>query len=291
MVLGHEAAGTVHKCGPGVTHLKPGDRVAIEPGVPCRKCEHCKGGHYNLCETVFFCATPPDHGNLCRYYKHAADFCFKLPDHVSLEEAATFEPLSVAIHACLRADVKIGKTVLVCGAGPIGLMNLLTAKAMGATKVIITDVVESRLSFAKTVGADETLNVGGKDVETLVKEVEVLMGRKPEVTIECSGFESSTKLAIECTKNGGMVLLVGMGPPEIKVPLLSAAIREIDIRGVFRYANCYPIALDLVSTGKINVKPLITHRFTLEQTLQAFETSRLGTDGAIKVIIKPSQDF
>lgn len=292
MVLGHEAAGTVHKCGPGVTHLKPGDRVAIEPGVPCRMCDHCKTGRYNLCESVFFCATPPDHGNLQRYYKHAADFCFKLPDHVSLEEAATFEPLSVAVHACLRADVKIGKTVLVCGAGPIGLVNLLTAKAMGASKVLITDVVESRLSFAKSVGADETLLVGkGKDVDTLVGEVESLLGRKPDVTIECSGSEPSTALAIKSTKNGGMVLLVGMGAEEIKVPMLSAMIREVDIRGVFRYANCYPIALDLVATGRVNVKPLITHRYTLEQTLEAFETSRLGTDGAIKVIIKPSQDF
>lgn len=290
MVLGHEAAGTVHKCGPGVTHLKPGDRVAIEPGVPCRMCDHCKGGRYNLCEKVFFCATPPDHGNLQRYYKHAADFCFKLPDHVSLEDAATFEPLSVAVHACIRADVKIGKTVLVCGAGPIGLVNLLTAKAMGASRVLVTDVVEHRLEFAKSIGADETLKVVG-GVDTLVGEVEAKLGRKPDITIECSGFESSIQLAIKCTKSGGMVVLVGMGAPDVKLPLLSAMIREVDIRGVFRYSNCYPIALDLVATGRVNVKPLITHRYPLEQTVEAFETSRLGTGGAIKVIIKPSQDF
>ena len=159
MVLGHEASGIVHEVGECVTHLKKGistiikneygirscdlfyytgDRVAIEPGVPCSLCDFCKNGQYNLCGDVFFCATPPDHGNLCRFYTHAADFCYKLPDHVSLEEGALLEPLSVGVHACRRAGVAIGKTVLICGAGPIGLVCLLTAKAMGASSVLIT---------------------------------------------------------------------------------------------------------------------------------------------------------
>lgn len=112
--------------------------MAIEPGVPCRMCNFCKSGTYNLCPDVFFCATPPHDGNLCRYYTHAADFCYKLPDHVSTEEGALLEPLSVGVHACQRAGVRIGKTVLICGAGPIGLVSLLTAKAMGASSVLIT---------------------------------------------------------------------------------------------------------------------------------------------------------
>ena len=152
-----------------MTHLKPGDRVAIEPGVACRKCDYCKTGKYNLCPEMKFCATPPYHGNLCRYYAQDADFCFKLPgtcisqnpipireyfssfiftmisDNVSLEEGALMEPLSVGVHACRRAGVCLGKTVLICGAGPIGLVNLLTAMAMGASEVVITDISEHRL--------------------------------------------------------------------------------------------------------------------------------------------------
>lgn len=157
MVLGHEAAGVVQEVGKGVTHLKAGcisyafcknliliflfilgDRVAIEPGVPCRTCDYCKGGRYNLCLEMAFCATPPFDGNLARFYTHAADFCYKLPDHMTMEEGALLEPLSVAVHACRRAGVTIGQKILICGAGPIGLVCLLTAKAMGASTVIIT---------------------------------------------------------------------------------------------------------------------------------------------------------
>lgn len=168
MVLGHEAAGIVHQVGEGVTHLKPGNgfkhhshflfillylilslklgnRVAIEPGVPCRSCEPCKIGRYNLCPDIIFCATPPYDGNLARYYTHAADFCYKLPDHVSTEEGALLEPLSVGVHACRRAGVTIGQKVLICGAGPIGLVCLLTAKAMGASSVIITGIINKYL--------------------------------------------------------------------------------------------------------------------------------------------------
>lgn len=114
--------------------------MAIEPGVPCRSCDFCKHGRYNLCPDIVFCATPPYDGNLARYYTHAADFCYKLPDHMSMEEGALLEPLSVAVHACRRAGVAIGKKVLICGAGPIGLVSLLTAKAMGASSVIITGI-------------------------------------------------------------------------------------------------------------------------------------------------------
>jgi len=285
MLLGHEAAGVVVKCGSKVKHLKPGDRVAVEPGVPCRRCDYCKGGTYNLCPDVIFCATPPHHGNLCRYYKHAADFCFKLPDHVSNEEGAILEPLSVGVHACRRAHVTLGSTVLICGAGPIGLVSLLTAKAMGATNICVTDIAANRLKVAKDLGANHTLLVDSKDGEALAKKVSALMGCMPDITIECSGAESSIQLGIFATKSGGMMVLVGLGPAEVKIPIVNAAVREVDIRGIFRYANCYPLALDMIASGRVNVKPLITHRFKLEETLKAFETARTGAGGAIKVMI------
>jgi len=288
MVLGHEAAGIVEKCGSNVTSLQVGDKVAIEPGVPCRLCNFCKTGVYNLCPDMQFCATPPVHGNLARYYVHAADFCYKLPPSVSLEEGALMEPLAVGVHACRRAGVSLGKRVLICGAGPIGLVNLLTAQAMGASDVVITDIMENRLEVARNMGATHVYKVGtGKTAEQMSAEVESLLGgNKPDITIECSGVEASIRFGIFSTKSGGCLVLVGLGKPEVTMPIVNAAVREVDIRGIFRYANCYPTAIAMVATGKLDVKPLITHRFQLEETLQAFETAKSGAGGAIKVMIK-----
>jgi len=285
MVIGHEASGVVVKLGEGVTDLKPGDRVAIEPGVPCRICEHCKTGRYNLCPDMKFCATPPIDGNLCRYYVHSADFCYKLPDHVSFEEAALLEPLAVGVHANKRAGVTGGDYVLICGAGPIGLVNILVSKALGASNIIVTDIVDSRLEVAKKFGANFTVNVKGKSEDDILKEIKGFTGKDPNVCIECSGSEPSTRVGMLATAPGGVVTLIGHGPENMNVPLVTTGIREVDIRGIFRYVNCYPVALALVASGRVDVKPLVTHRYTLEQTLEAFETARTGRGGAIKVML------
>jgi len=288
MILGHEAAGVVVKLGAKVKNLQVGDKVAIEPGVPCRQCNYCKTGVYNLCMDMQFCATPPVHGNLARYYVHAADFCYKLPANMSLEEGALMEPLAVGVHACRRAGVSLGKKVLICGAGPIGLVNLLTAQAMGASEIIVTDVVDNRLEVAKSLGATHVYKVGGgKSAEAMAEDISCLLGgEKPDICIECSGIESSIRFGIFSTKSGGMLVLVGLGKAEVTLPIVNAAVREVDIRGIFRYANCYPTAIAMVASGKVDVKPLITHRFTLEETLKAFETAKTGAGGAIKVVIK-----
>lgn len=285
MIVGHETSGTILKVGEAVNNFKEGDRICIEPGVPCRTCEFCKKGRYNLCPDIKFCATPPIDGSLCQYYCHAADFCYKLPDHVSLEEGALMEPLSVAVHACRRASVTAGSYVLICGAGPIGLVNLLVSKAMGASKICITDICSNRLDMAKKLGATFQINVKDRKMEEIIEEVKSKFGDSPNITIECSGAEPSVKLGIKVTKRGGVIVLVGLGAPEITIPIVDATVREVDIRGVFRYANCYPVALDLVASGAVDVKPLITHRFQLRDTLKAFETAHTGDGGAIKVII------
>uniref|UniRef100_H0XPA5 Sorbitol dehydrogenase n=1 Tax=Otolemur garnettii TaxID=30611 RepID=H0XPA5_OTOGA len=286
LVLGHEASGTVVKVGSSVKHLKPGDRVAIEPGVPRKNDEFSKIGRYNLSPSVFFCATPPDDGNLCRFYKHNADFCYKLPDNVTYEEGALIEPLSVGIHACKRGGVTLGNKVLVCGAGPIGLVNLLVAKAMGAAQVVVTalDLSASRLAKAKEVGADLVLQVSKENPQDTASKVEGLLGCKPEVTIECTGAEASIQTGIYATRSGGTLVLVGMGSEMATVPLLHAAIREVDIKGVFRYCNTWPMAISMLASKSINVKPLVTHRFPLEKALEAFETSKKGL--GLKVMLK-----
>ncbi|XP_035015501.1 sorbitol dehydrogenase [Hippoglossus stenolepis] len=289
MVLGHEASGQVVKVGSAVKHLKVGDRVAVEPGVPREMDEFCKNGRYNLSPTIFFCATPPDHGNLCRYYKHSANFCYKLPDNVTYEEGALIEPLSVGIHACRRAGVTLGSTVFICGAGPIGLVCLLVAKAMGASQVIITDLFPERLTVAKELGADFQVTVKREDEpKQLAKRVEDMLGAPPHITIECSGVESCIRTAIYATRSGGVVVLVGLGSEMVTVPLIDAALREVDIRGVFRYCNTWPMAINMLASGEVNVKPLVTHRFPLEQAAKAFETTRQGV--GIKVMLKCDQN-
>ena len=159
---------------------------------------------------------------------------------------------------------------------------------MGATEIIVTDIMDNRLDVAKSMGATHVYKVGGgRTPEEMADDIEKLFGgNKPDITIECSGVEASVRFGIFSTKSGGVMVLVGLGKPEIKIPIVNAAVREVDIRGIFRYANCYPAAIAMVASGKVDVKPLITHRFKLEDTISAFETAKTGAGGAIKVMIK-----
>jgi len=226
-------------------------------------------------------ATPPYDGAIMNFLVHPADFCYKLPDHVTYDEGAMCEPLSVGIHACNRAGVKLGSHVLIMGAGPIGLMCLLSAKAAGATVIVVVDIKEDRLKVATQLGATATI-LATKDVREEIKNANL---GPIDITIECSGAEPAIKTAIKATNSGGVVVLVGLGPSEIKLPLVDAAVREVDIRGIFRYANCYLKALELISSGQVNVKPLVTHHFEFKDVLKAFEVARDMSDGAIKVCI------
>ncbi|XP_067667647.1 sorbitol dehydrogenase-like isoform X2 [Haliotis asinina] len=289
MIIGHEGSGTVVKVGSKVNTLKIGDRVAIEPGTPCRRCHQCKQGSYNLCPDITFCATPPDHGNICRYYKHAEDFCFKLPDHVTLDEGALMEPLSVAIYACRRGEVTLGSKLLICGAGPVGILCMLVGKAAGASQVLITDIDDNRLEMARSHGANHTINVKGRDSIEVAGEIEALMGGQPEVTIECSSVDYSYDLAINATRPGGCLVGVGRPSRQTVLPLDVALTKQVDIKGIFRYTNCYPAALEMLSAGKINAKSIITHHFSFNETLRAFETAISRDAKAVKVIIHCDQ--
>ncbi|XP_068910992.1 sorbitol dehydrogenase-like isoform X4 [Tenebrio molitor] len=292
MVIGHEASGTVVQVGKDVKNLKPGDRVAIEPGVGCRVCSFCKEGRYHLCPDMAFCATPPIDGNLTRFYVHDADFCFKLPDHVSLDEGVLMEPLAVGVHSCKRANVRFGDVVLVMGAGPIGLVTMMAAKAMAATAVFITDLADFRLKKAKELGADYVMKIRkdmqDKDVIAKIKET---LGEDPNVTIDCTGAEQCIRIALQVTRTGGVVVLAGMDKFEVTLPLTSAIFREVDIRGIFRYNNDYPTAIEMVKNKKANVKALITHHFKMEDTVKAFQTARTGEGYPIKIIIHANPDW
>lgn len=292
MILGHETSAIVIEVGENVKTLRAGDKVAVEVGLPCSTCSLCRSGKYNLCKQMVFAATPPYDGTLTRYFNHPADFCFKLPESVSLEDGALLEPLAVAVHACQRAPIKLGDVVLVCGAGAVGILSMLSARAFGASHVIMTDVLESRLEFAKSLGASETFKCErGVTPLELASKVRAFVAKVKgsdestgvDVVLECSGAEPSLNLAIQSAKVGSQIVCVGCQPDTITIPLNVALMQEIDIKGVFRYRNCYPLALSLVESGKIDLKPLVTHRFRLEESHKAFETCCKGE--GVKIVI------
>lgn len=212
-----------------------------------------------------------------------------MPDNMSYDEGALMEPLAVAVYACKRANISqgLGQKVLVTGAGPVGLLTALAAKAMGAEDVCILDINENRLKFAQKIGIKKTLLVNvNLDTESLAKQLVDFFGDNPDITIECSGSESSLDLAIYVTKDGGNVIMVGLNHKKVTVALSSAACREVNLLGIKRYRHSFPLAIYLASTGKIDVKQLITHRYTIEESLEAFETASSLTSGAIKVQIE-----
>jgi len=284
MVLGHEAAGQVLKVGKNVSNVAVGDRVAIEPGYNKKNDEFAKSGRYNLSPSIYFCATPPDDGCLSKFYKHPAAFCYKLPENLSYEEGAMIEPLSVGIHACKRGGVGLASNVLIMGAGTMGQVNALIAKAMGAAQIIVVDINEDRLKLATEMGATGSVQTFiGEDPMELSKKIFEKFGLAPEVTIECSGAESSIQAAVYATRAGGIIMTVGRGKNITGVPLNFASSKEIDIRGVFRYVNTWPVAINMLSSGILDVKPLITHRVKLEDAEKAFELTRTGQ--GLKVMI------
>jgi L-iditol 2-dehydrogenase len=283
IILGHECSGEVVEVGERVAHLRPGDRVAVEPGVPCRHCQYCVTGRYNLCLHMRFFATPPIDGALAQLVAHPADLTFKLPESMTYEEGAMLEPLSVGINACRRAGVQPGKSVLILGAGPVGLLCLLAAQAAGATQIFAMDVKDDRLTKAVELGATDAFRADDSSVHDTLRKL--TNGEGPDIVLECSGAPSAVRQSVELVRRGGTVVWIGMGPESFEFPTLTVGIKELDVKGLFRYAHTWPTAIDLISSGRIDVKPLVTHRFPLTDVVEAFELTRTGADGAIKAVV------
>lgn len=283
--LGHEAAGVVTKVGESVTHLKKGDRVALEPGIPCHKCEFCKAGKYNLCQEVAFFATPPVQGALQNYVVHPEDMCFKLPKQVSTEEGALVEPLCVGLHACKQGNVGPGKNVVILGAGCIGLVTLLSAKAFGASRIIVIDLYEKRLEYAKKMGADDTINAKREDAQMVISEL--LGGQGADVVIETAGAKQTIYQTSLLTKAGGTVVLVGMAvDSDLTYNFGQVMMKELEIKSVFRYRNLYPLAIAAIANGTIDVRQIVTHRFRFEDAMQGFECVIQDAENVVKGIIE-----
>ncbi|KAM3065362.1 hypothetical protein ACMFMG_011514 [Clarireedia jacksonii] len=296
-ILGHEAAGVVLKCGPGVTTLKPGDRVAVEPGVPCGECFLCIDGRYNLCEEVKFSGVAPHHGTLQRYKVHPAKWLHKLPDNVSFAEGALIEPLSVVMHAIERTHLTLGTGSLICGAGPIGLIALAAARASGAHPLVITDLEPRRLEFAKkfvpgcfTYLVDRSLDAEGNAtaIRNLFGETEY---SAPRTVLECTGVESSVCTAAFAVRRGGTVMVIGVGKEVMNnLPFMHMSLAEIDLKFINRYRDTWPAGIACISGGILNLKDLITHTFPLEEGIEALELCSDITKGSIKVQVVDEKD-
>ncbi|OXG49841.1 hypothetical protein J010_04757 [Cryptococcus neoformans] len=289
IILGHESSGHIVEVGSEVHDFKVGDRVSIEPGVSCWECDMCLRGRYNLCPKVKFSGTPPSDGTMRRFVAHPARFLHKMPDSMTYAQGALIEPLSVAYNAVVRAKPYLGQPVVICGAGPIGLALALCARAAGASPICITDLEQNRLDQAKALGFDRTVKIDlGWDRLRTADQIRRVMGPGciPQIAFECTGAASSINAACYVLEDGGTLLQVGCGKPEVELPLMAMGFREVNIVTSFRYQQSWPVVIRLVSEGVLgDVTQLITHTFPVEKTIDAFETCADRSALAIKVQI------
>lgn len=284
-VLRHEPGGTVVEIGENVRHLQVGDRVALEPGKTCGHCEFCKEGKYNLCPDVVFFATPPVDGVFQEYVAHEADLCFKLPDNVSTLEGALIEPLAVGFHAAIQGDAHLGQKAVVMGAGCIGLVSMMALKARGVSEVYVVDIMEKRLEKAMELGASGVINGAKENVLERVKEL--TGGKGTDLVIETAGTEITTRQAIQIAKKGSVIVLVGYSKSgEVTLPMSLALDKELTFKTVFRYRHIYPMAIDAVASGKVNLKGIVTDIFSLDEAQKAIDYSVNNKADIVKAVIK-----
>ncbi len=278
LVLGHEASGVVTAIGSDVTSVSVGDRVAIEPGVPCGHCYECRMGRYNLCPEVQFFATPPVDGAFAQFVVIDENFAHRVPDSMSFDEAALIEPLSVGVWACKKAKVAPGSRVLVTGAGPVGLMCAKVARASGAIEVTVTDVNLERLKAAAAMGF--TIHRSGVD--------QALTEKSFTAVIECSGNVHAINTAIRAAAPASVVVLVGMAADgNVTVPVDVIQGRELWLTGTFRYAHTYPTAIGLVSSGAVIISDLVSASYDLGNVENALGHARKHPED-LKVIVRVS---
>ncbi|SFE12430.1 L-iditol 2-dehydrogenase [Paenibacillus algorifonticola] len=288
LILGHECAGIVAAVGKKVSSVTVGTRVAIEPGTTCGHCSACKEGRYNLCPDVSFLATPPIDGAFVQYLAVREDMVFPIPDHLSYEEAALNEPFSVGIHAARRSKLQPGDTVAIMGMGPVGLMAVAAAKAFGAAQIFVSDMEEIRLEAALKMGATHAIHAKNEDPASVVKRL--TGGKGVDVAWETAGNPHALRSALYSLRRGGKLAIVGL-PPQDETPLSITFIadNEIDLYGIFRYANTYPSGISFLASDSIDASFLITDRYPLAKTQEALERAIHNKSGSLKVVVYPNE--
>ncbi|MFX3631549.1 MAG: NAD(P)-dependent alcohol dehydrogenase [Candidatus Pristimantibacillus sp.] len=287
IILGHELAGVVVQIGGSVHNVKVGDRVAVEPGVTCGRCSYCKAGRYNLCPDVIFMATPPVDGAWSEYVVVRSDFLFPIPDEMSFEEGALLEPLSVGFHALKRAQIQSHDRVLVTGLGPIGQLTVLAARLFGVTEVYGSDVVEYRRELAQTLGINGVCDPASQSLRDQVKDWS--QGQGMDVIIETSGNGAAISDATALVKRGGKIVLVGLPTvASIGLNITEIVDGELDILGLFRYANTYPAAIRALNAQQVSLESTITHKFKLDEIQEALDVAIHNKNSSMKIMIYPN---
>lgn len=286
LVQGHECAGIIKAIGNKVTTLKVGDRVVIEPGIPCRKCSYCKNGNYHLCPEVRFLSSPPVDGALSEYITHPADFAFKIPKNISFDIASLVEPTSVGIHAAEVTSIRPGNSVFIMGMGPVGLTMVLVAKAFGAKNIIVSDVEPLRLEMAERMGASMLLDALDNNIQEKVDKY----NEEIDVVIDTSGKAQALNLAVKVLKAGGKIGSIGFpSTDEISISLLRMIQKEITLYPIYRYKNTFEKGLFILSKQLELAEQLITHHFPLDEVHSAFEKARTDKSKCIKVMVHPNK--
>lgn len=284
MILGHEASGTVIETGSAVTTLKVGDRVCMEPGIPDPNSKATRLGMYNIDPAVRFWATPPVHGILRPTCVHPEAFTFKIPDNVSFAEAAMVEPLAVGVHAATKARIKPGDNAVVLGAGPIGLVTALAALAAGCARVYVTDLAAKKLEIAGSLSRAITpVNAKSENLVDIVKRD--TDGWGVDVVFEATGSPHAARTVFEPLAPGGCVVMIGGQPDPIQYDAGAAMVREARVENIFRYAHVFPRCVGMLSSGAIDVKPLITRTFDFDASVHAFETAASAPPADVKMQI------
>lgn len=287
LILGHEFAAIVTEIGAGVSNVKPGDRVAVEPAIHCGKCDMCLDGRFNICRNVLFCGTPPTDGALCEYLAWPASLLAPIPDSISMGEAAMLEPMAIGVHAVNLVHGVKGKSVGVLGVGAVGLSILQAAKTAGCGELIATDLLPMRLEVAKRLGASKTFDAGRSDIIEAVRDA---TGRRGlDVVFEAAGVNEAVRVAAEIVRPGG--LLVAGGIPDDNIMSVEASIvrrKELTIQLLRRSNNTLHDAINLLADGKVDVDSYITHRFPLGDVEAALRTARDNKANSIRVLVKVS---
>lgn len=282
---GHETSAIVEAVGSGVTRVKPGDRVAVEPAVSCMECDQCLAGRENTCRNIQFLGCPGElDGCLGEYLVMPERNCFEIPDHMSMAQAAFCEPYSIAIYTVKYLQGRKVNTLGILGVGPIGLSVLLEAKFQGVEKIYATDKINSRLKIAAEIGAGWTGNPAEQDIvaDILEQEPEQL-----DCVIECCGQQEAIDQAVELLKPGGLLLVVGI-PIEKRISFDMSKIRrkELTIQNVRRQNDCLETAIERIAGGHVDVNKLITHHLPLSQSRLAYDTVADYKDNVVKAIIE-----
>lgn len=284
-VLGHECAGRVVDVGSEVKDFKIGDKVVVEPGIPCGKCEFCKDGRYNLCRSVRFMSTPPFDGVLREKFNFPAFMAYKLPENISTLEGALVEPLAVGMHAVKRGGVQAGQKVMILGAGCIGLMTLLACKAAGAAEIVVSDLFDNRLETALELGATAVFNPK-KDGDTDDMRQKFTDGDGFDVVFETAGNKITAAQTGYLVKRGGTIVMVGNIVGDVPYNFRNLYLNEAEIKAVFRYRNVFSTALYEISSGRIDVKKIASDIFDFDKTQEAFMRAMTDKANVVKAVIK-----